>query len=196
VNDDILKICHNRGRKQFTGETVALLEKVFIEDGISTSNKVTPERIQELIDMTDEDEKRLKTWYKNKADRVERPPKPVVKRKAYTGPTLEQSRQEAAAIDGVEASLATVDPPAVVNKTFNGAIARRRVAKYTSSRQAKREEDCSEELGITRLEIAMLDVAHMGPSLPEILPQVTSTEGNSEAAAMAAKTSSKRQRKK
>jgi hypothetical protein len=98
VNDDILRTCHNRGRKQFTGETVALLEKVFIEDEISTSNKVTAERIQELIDMTEETEKRLKTWYKNKANRIEKPPKPAVKRKVYTGPTLEESRQEAAAL--------------------------------------------------------------------------------------------------
>lgn len=109
TNEDIVAVCHDRARKPFTRESIQVLETMYIEDNVSSFNKPKVERIIELATVTGKTEKRLLKWFGNKVCRENKPYKPKEKVLKYTGPTLLQSRLEAADTDGT--SLVPVETP-------------------------------------------------------------------------------------
>lgn len=168
INEDIIRTYHNRGRKQFSPQAVAILERVFIEEQVTCYNKPGSRRIREIAQETNETEKRILTWFTNRAARKERPYKPVEPRQAYAGLTLEEHRL-----------LLTGDPsappPAIINNNFREKKAKRKIDRitYRSGRQAKREEDSAKALAECQAEQSLLDGSLMGPQIqPQPEPQV------------------------
>lgn len=159
INENLVDLNHPRSRTQYSATTVEALEDVFRNEGVSSFNKLSNERVAELASALGESNTRVKKWFLNKVQRVQKPYKPVLKRKGYTGLTLAESQAEEAQRTGVAAPVTERVSFRKARKTVTQKRAGRKSRKtLKSGRQAERAELNKEELARGHLESKDLSI--------------------------------------